>query len=94
MYKKNRRCYQFEQNFEIVRWNKEINRTTKKQSFKQVHVQNKKHQKKNAKHMQNQKYPKKKKKKKKNCRPSWPFAGFSNYFKKKHSCGRVLLAQQ
>jgi hypothetical protein len=55
MYKKNRRCYQFEQNFEIVRWNKEINRTTKKQSFKQVHVQNKKHQ----------KNPKKKKKKKK-----------------------------
>jgi hypothetical protein len=45
--------------------NKEIKRTAKKQSFKQVHVQNKKHQKKNAKHMQNRKYRKNKLKKNK-----------------------------
>jgi hypothetical protein len=33
MYKKNRQCYQFEQNFETVRWNKEIKRTAKKTKF-------------------------------------------------------------
>jgi hypothetical protein len=33
MYKKNRRCYRFEQNFETVRWNKEIKRTAKKTKF-------------------------------------------------------------
>jgi hypothetical protein len=31
--KKNRRCYRFEQNFETVRWNKEIKRTAKKTKF-------------------------------------------------------------
>jgi hypothetical protein len=62
--KKNRRCYQFEQNFETVRWNKEINRTTKKQSFQQVHVQNKKHQKKMQNISKTENTKKKKKKKK------------------------------
>jgi hypothetical protein len=31
--KKNRRYYRFEQNFETVSWNKEINRTAKKTKF-------------------------------------------------------------
>jgi hypothetical protein len=33
MSKKNRRCYQFEQNFETVSWNKEIKITAKKTKF-------------------------------------------------------------
>jgi hypothetical protein len=59
MYKKNRRCYRFEQNFETVRWNKEIKRTAKKTKFQTSTCAKHETPKKKTKHMQNQKYQKK-----------------------------------